>query len=79
MFTTSRAISSHLTKKHTHVYNFKDNLLLFDKEKLNFKDLYPCPIEIMGLTDKEQFQYLTKLKGPQEGNYLYTTQFLSLI
>ena len=43
------------------------------------KDIYSCPIEIIkGLTDKEQFQYLTKLKGPQEGTYLYTTQFLSL-
>ena len=29
-------------------------------------------------TDKGQFQYLTNLKGPQEGTYLYTTQFLSL-
>ena len=38
-----------------------------------------CPIEIIkGLTDKGQFQYLTNLKGPQVGNYLYTTQFLSL-
>ena len=38
-----------------------------------------CPIEIIkGLTDKEQFQYLSNLKGPQVGNYLYTTQFLSL-
>ena len=28
------------------------------------KDLYSCPIEIIkGLTDKGQFQYLTKLKG----------------
>ena len=45
----------------------------------SFKDLYSCPIEIIkGLTDKGQFQYLTKLKGPQEGTYLYTTQFLSL-
>ena len=43
------------------------------------KDIYSCPIEIIkGLTDKEQFLYLTKLKGPQEGTYLYTTQFLSL-
>ena len=34
-----------------------------------------CPIEIIkGLTDKGQFQYLTKLKE----TYLYTTQFLSL-
>ena len=32
------------------------------------KDLYPCPIKIInGLTDKEQFQYLTGLKGPKEG------------
>ena len=41
--------------------------------------LYSCPIEIIkGLTDKGQFQYLTKLKGSQEGTYLYTTQFISL-
>ena len=33
-----------------------------------FKDLYSCPIEVIkGLTDKGQFQYLTGLKGPQEG------------
>ena len=38
-----------------------------------------CTIEIIkGLTDKGQFQYLTKLMGPQEGTYLYTTQFHSL-
>ena len=44
-----------------------------------FKDIYSCPKEIIkGLTDKGQFQYLTKLKGPQEGTYLYTTKFLSL-
>ena len=43
------------------------------------KNLYYCPIEIIkGLTDKGQFQYLTVLKGPQEGTYLYTTQFFSL-
>ena len=43
------------------------------------KDLYYCPTEIItGLTDKGQFQYLTNLKGPQEGTYLFTTQFLSL-
>ena len=41
--------------------------------------MYPCPIEIFkGLSDKEHFQYLTKLKGPREGTYPYTTQFLSL-
>ena len=38
-----------------------------------------CPIEIIkGLTDKGQFKYLTKLMGPQEGTYLYATQFHSL-
>ena len=43
-----------------------------------FKDIDHCPIEIIkGLTDKGQFQYLTKLMGPQEGTYLYTTQFHS--
>ena len=43
----------------------------------HFKDIYYCPIEIIKrLTDKGQFQYVTKLKGPQEGTYPYTTQFL---
>ena len=46
---------------------------------LEFKDKDYCPIEIIkGLTDKGQFQYLTKLMGPQEGTYLYATQFHSL-
>ena len=45
----------------------------------NVKGIDYCPIEIIkGLTDKGQFQYLTNLKGSQVGNYLYTTQFLSL-
>ena len=45
----------------------------------NVKDKDYCPIEIIkGLTDKGQFQYLTKLMGPQEGTYLYATQFHSL-
>ena len=43
------------------------------------KDKDYCPIEIIKrLTDKGQFQYLTKLMGPQEGTYLYATQFHSL-
>ena len=47
--------------------------------KICLKGIDYCPIEIIkGLTDKGQFQYLTKLKGPQVGNNLYTTQFLSL-
>ena len=44
-----------------------------------FKDKDYCPIGIIkGLTDKERFQNLTKLMGPQEGTYLYATQFHSL-
>ena len=38
---------------------------------ISFKDLYFCPVEsINGLTDKGLFQYLTGLKGNQEGTYL---------
>ena len=45
-------------------------------QTLFLKDKDYCPIEIIkGLTDKGQFQYLTKLMGPQEGTYLYATQF----
>ena len=41
--------------------------------------IYFCQIEIIsGLTDKGQFQYLTGLKGPKEGIYLYKAKFLSL-
>ena len=44
-------------------------------KNIHFKDIYSCSIEIIkGLTDKGQFQYLAKLKGPQWGTYLYTTQ-----
>ena len=55
------------------------NFLVFNIEiKVSVKDIDYCPIEIIkGLTDKGQFQYLTKLMGPQEGTYLYTTQFHS--
>ena len=43
------------------------------------KDIYFVIYGIISeLTDKGQFQYLTNLKGPQEGTYLYTIQFLSL-
>ena len=46
---------------------------------LDLKTCIPCPIDIIkGLNDKGQFQYLTKSKGPQEGTYQYTTQFVSL-
>ena len=45
-------------------------------DTVTFKDKDYCPIEIIkGLTDEGQFQYLTKLMGPQEGTYLYATQF----
>ena len=48
-------------------------------KKYQLKDKDYCPIEIIkGLTDKGQFQYLTKLMGPQEGTYLYAIQFHSL-
>ena len=54
------------------------NASLF-KMGTSLKDKDYCPIEIIkGLTDKGQFQYLTKLMGPQEGTYLYATQFHSL-
>ena len=43
------------------------------------KDIYFVIYGIISeFTDKGQFHYLTKLKGPQVGNYLYTTQFLLL-
>ena len=38
--------------------------------------IYVVALVIYGIisefTDKEKFHYLTKLKGPQVGNYLYT-------
>ena len=47
--------------------------------ELPIKDLFSYRIEIIkGLNDKGEFQYLTGFKVPQEGTYLYTTQFLSL-
>ena len=49
------------------------------EHRIPFKDTYFVIYGIISeLTDKGQFQYLTKLKGPQMGNYLYTAQFLSL-
>ena len=43
------------------------------------KDIYFVIYGIISdFTDKGQIHYLTNLKGPQEGTYLYTTQFLSL-
>ena len=46
---------------------------------IHVKDIYFVIYGIISdFTDKGQFQYLTNLKGPQEGTYLYTTQFLSL-
>ena len=48
-----------------------------DFERL--KDIYFVIYGIISeFTNKGQFQYLTKLKGPEVGNYLYTTQFLLL-
>ena len=49
------------------------------REKSILKDIYFVIYGIISeFTDKGQFHYLTKLKGPQVGNYLYTTQFLML-
>ena len=46
-------------------------LLRRSKGFWQLKDKDYCPIEIIkGLTDEGQFQYLTKLMGPQEGTYL---------
>ena len=46
---------------------------------IGIKDIYFVIYGIISdFTDKGQFQYLTNLKGPQEGTYLYITQFLSL-
>ena len=69
-----------------HVFNFQILLMqtlffIFCKYLLNsfFKDTYFVIYGIISeFTDKVQFHYLTKLKGPQVGNYLYTTQFLLL-
>ena len=61
-------------RKFTPLYKNK-----IKKIYTSVKDKDYCPIEIIkGLTDKGQFQYLTKLMGPQEGTYLYATQFHSL-
>ena len=50
-----------------------------DKASNLLKDTYFVIYGIISeFTGKGQFQYLTKLKGPQMGNYLYTAQFLSL-
>ena len=56
-------------------------IILMGKRELIalLKSIDYCPIEmIKRLADKGQFQYFPNLKGPQVGNYLYTTQFLSL-
>ena len=50
-----------------------------NKMSFKLKDIYFVIYGIISdFTDKGQFQYLTNLKGPEEGTYLYTTQFLSL-
>ena len=65
-----------MNKKHAILPSMqKTNEPRSVKTSLN-KGIYYCPIEIIkGLTDKGQFQYLIKLKGPQVGNYLYTHNF----
>ena len=57
----------------------KDSHLSYQNTSPLVKDIYFVIYGIISdLTGKGQFQYLTNLKGPQEGTYLYTTQFLSL-
>ena len=52
---------------------------LKNRQNKGLKGIYYCLIEVIKvLTDKGQFQYYIKLKGPQVGIYLYTLQFLSL-
>ena len=68
---------STLTSSKTAVWN--TCRIAFSQQSSLVKDKDYCPIEIIkGLTDKGQFQYLTKLMGPQEGTYLYAAQFHSL-
>ena len=77
-FTCNNSIS--LLSHNTTLF-LEKSILVFIHESRDFmlKDKDYCPIEIIkGLTDKGQFQYLTKLMGPQEGTYLYATQFHSL-
>ena len=58
---------------------FADKKTHRQQAKHSVKDIYFVIYGIISeFTDKGQFQYLTNLKGPQEGTYLYTTQFLSL-
>ena len=54
---------------------FSENFILMNSVKGTYFVIYGI---ISEFTDKGQFQYLTNLKGPQEGTYLYSTQFLSL-
>ena len=77
-----------ITSPRTSIYNVVLTFFSFpgpsgisscDGSRIPLKDKDYCQIEIIkGLTDKGQFQYLTKLMGPQEGTYLYATQFHSL-
>ena len=61
------------------IYIDIDFLCKIQRTSDRLKDIYFVIYGIISdFTDKGQFQYLTILKGPQEGTYLYTTQFLSL-
>ena len=67
------ALSGPRCVRHSKNWNISRGLLLC------FKDIYFMIYGIISeFTDKGKFHYLTKLKGPQVGNYLYTTQFLLL-
>ena len=70
----------HDLKPSRNFIKYHDKTISFRKALYPLlKDIYFVIYGIISeFTDKGQFHYLTKLKGPQVGNYLYTTQFLFL-
>ena len=81
---TQHALRPYIDSEINHIRHFiKIKFVNKGIEFINlpsiFKDTYFVIYRIISeFTDKVQFHYLTKLKGPQVGNYLYTTQFLLL-
>ena len=73
------ALNPHLSTLKAYITTQSYVFIVYWNIMKPLKDKDYCPIEIIkGLTDKGQFQYLTNLMGPQEGTYLYATQFHSL-
>ena len=72
-------LRNHSYRDYRESSKFRFSNSLHFKSYDPFKDIYFVIYGIISeFTDKGQFHYLTKLKGPQVGNYLYTTQFLLL-